>query len=779
MSDEQMNLPEAEEQDSEESAIEHQSKRREKTVARNVEWFINDCLPPLLGGFGGVGVIGFMIHSQVFEAIVTSVVTVVVASWAKYSRSFTKTISTIAGKRGEQDAKSLAKGLGNGVGILVEAIKWQFSGFTGQYLKFQRQKLEDLETEGFNRAEAKTLQLQEVFVPSLLRSPTDRQEFERSQKEHDDYELNIWTLLRRSKKETQCREIVIQARGGYGKTTLLQHIALIYSSKQYRKRKFRTVKRIPFLLRLRDYREEMSQSTIVSLPKLIHRHHLRSLEKKGYIPPTPHWAEILLNRGDALVMLDGFDEVPSELREKVSHWITEQMDTYGESAFILTSRPVAYQEFYTARRPNYPITVQRFTPEQQATFARRWYHCVEFGYRTGDSRDAKQKAERKAEDLCDDFLTQLRSRPEMEEMAQIPLLLNLLITYHRSNVTRTLPSQRLELYGGICKLQLVDRPFARGVDMLVRPEKAMDILRRIAWEMLLTNAVELTVKRSKLLPFLEKQTALQDQNVKAEDFLSKIVEVSELLVEREAGEYEFPHTSFHGFFAAEALSMMKEGSAIVLKHWLKSKESPVWQETIPFFTSQLDERPFASIIRDALSLGNDAVPMAAKCLNEYRTTNPKLAQEIMALHGILSHSRYARLEQLLKVNQWKEADLETNRVMLEVKDKDTGDYLTAEDMETFPCEDLLTIDRLWVEASNRHFGFSVQKKIWERFGSLYYCEKFAESVGWGEERSYWDLKFSIRNSPRGELPAFSSFSEEEIYEGGIEHLFSRAATCGL
>lgn len=239
----QQNLPELEGHDSDESEIETRSKRQEKSITRNVEWFVNDFLPWSLGGLGGVGVIGFIVHSQVLEAGVTFVVTVVVVSWAKYSRSFTKTISTIAGKRGEQDAKSLAKGLGNGTGIVVEALKWQFSGFTGQYLKFQRQKFEDLETEGFNRAEAKTLQLQEVFVPSLLRSPTDRRECGRSQKEirEDDGELDIWPLLRRSKKETQCREIVIQARGGYGKTTLLKHIALIYSSKHYRKKKFRTV----------------------------------------------------------------------------------------------------------------------------------------------------------------------------------------------------------------------------------------------------------------------------------------------------------------------------------------------------------------------------------------------------------------------------------------------------------------------------------------------------------------------------------------------------------
>ena len=194
MTDEQ-NLPEAD--TGEKGAIVYQSKRQEKTIARNVEWLVNDLLPPLLGGFGGVGVIGFVIHSQIFEAIVTFGVTVVVASWAKYSRNFTRTFSTIAGKRGEKDAKSLAKGMGYGVGVAVEAAKWQFSGFTGQYLKSQRQKFEDLDTEGFNRAEAKTLQLQEVFVPSLLRSPTDRRDG-RSQREilEDEGELDIWTLLR-------------------------------------------------------------------------------------------------------------------------------------------------------------------------------------------------------------------------------------------------------------------------------------------------------------------------------------------------------------------------------------------------------------------------------------------------------------------------------------------------------------------------------------------------------------------------------------------------------
>ena len=48
--------------------------------------------------------------------------------------------------------------------------------------------------------------------------------------------------------------------------------------------------------------------------------------------------------------------------------------------------------------------------------------------------------------------------------------------------------------------------------------------------------------------------------------------------------------------------------------------------------------------------------------------------------------------------------------MIQVVGKEEGQGLSRQDLETFPCEDLLTIDRLWVEASNGHFGFSVQKK---------------------------------------------------------------------
>ncbi|NJL91214.1 MAG: GUN4 domain-containing protein [Coleofasciculaceae cyanobacterium SM2_1_6] len=82
--------------------------------------------------------------------------------------------------------------------------------------------------------------------------------------------------------------------------------------------------------------------------------------------------------------------------------------------------------------------------------------------------------------------------------------------------------------------------------------------------------------------------------------------------------------------------------------------------------------------------------------------------------------RYEKLEGFLKNKQWKEADDETFRVMLEVLGKEKDDYFTREELLNFPCKDLLKIDGLWLEYSKINgvskFGFSLQKEILKKCG---------------------------------------------------------------
>ncbi|MEG4939117.1 GUN4 domain-containing protein [Microcoleus sp. F4-D5] len=130
---------------------------------------------------------------------------------------------------------------------------------------------------------------------------------------------------------------------------------------------------------------------------------------------------------------------------------------------------------------------------------------------------------------------------------------------------------------------------------------------------------------------------------------------------------------------------------------------------------------------------------------------------------------YTKLRDLLATGQWKEADGETLKKMLEVADRTNEKWLREEDIDRLPCEDLRTIDQLWVKYSNGRFGFSVQKRIyeslggsrgeydqksWEAFGDRVGWRVNSWFLGWGVNSSwigYNDLKFNTK-APQGHFP---------------------------
>ena len=141
---------------------------------------------------------------------------------------------------------------------------------------------------------------------------------------------------------------------------------------------------------------------------------------------------------------------------------------------------------------------------------------------------------------------------------------------------------------------------------------------------------------------------------------------------------------------------------------------------------------------------------------------------------------YINLQNLLAAKKWKEADEETVRVMLKVGGREKRGWLNRESIEKFPCQDLRTIDQLWVKYSNGRFGFSVQKHIYQSLGgtSEYdreVCQKFGHKVGWRKNNQsvyYHNLTFS-EFAVQGHLPY------EVIGDGLEEVLFSRVEICRL
>jgi hypothetical protein len=147
---------------------------------------------------------------------------------------------------------------------------------------------------------------------------------------------------------------------------------------------------------------------------------------------------------------------------------------------------------------------------------------------------------------------------------------------------------------------------------------------------------------------------------------------------------------------------------------------------------------------------------------------------------------YTNLRDLLAAGKWKEADRETGRVMSKVAGREKERWLDIESIEKFPCEDLGTIDQLWVKYSNGHFGFSVQKRIYQSLGgtSEYdeeVFERYGDRVGWRKNNEwlyYFDLTFSEK-APEAHLPGMGGWIAWSGDGWMVSSLASRLVKCNI
>ncbi|MBW4574442.1 MAG: GUN4 domain-containing protein [Aphanothece sp. CMT-3BRIN-NPC111] len=149
--------------------------------------------------------------------------------------------------------------------------------------------------------------------------------------------------------------------------------------------------------------------------------------------------------------------------------------------------------------------------------------------------------------------------------------------------------------------------------------------------------------------------------------------------------------------------------------------------------------------------------------------NPSPSADLKSSIGI----DYSQLQRLLAAGNWQAADLET-RTIIEKLVYPGGDLYQSARFDLLPCEDINTIDRLWLQASGGRFGLSVQQHLWETLRAKNGSDTktavdiFGQQVGWRrikplteEERqlkwfaSEWlldnELNFSLK-APVGHLP---------------------------
>ncbi|MDZ8056428.1 MAG: protein kinase domain-containing protein [Aulosira sp. ZfuVER01] len=218
----------------------------------------------------------------------------------------------------------------------------------------------------------------------------------------------------------------------------------------------------------------------------------------------------------------------------------------------------------------------------------------------------------------------------------------------------------------------------------------------------------------------------------------------------------------------------------------------VWKERLPSTTS----------------ITPTLVNLLDNLLQDYVKERYQSAHQVIAVLNIqkgfsnilTEGAEYTRLENLLAVRRWKDANEETLNVMLKISHREKQGTLYLEDINKFPCIDLRAIDKLWLKYSNNRFGFSIQQQIWQGIGGTKNADyetwcRFGYEVGWlsgkpirkkflffidvvEELPAVWfDQLIFNTNAPTGHLPCVETI--KIVGMTWVSVLFSRIEACDI
>jgi hypothetical protein len=137
---------------------------------------------------------------------------------------------------------------------------------------------------------------------------------------------------------------------------------------------------------------------------------------------------------------------------------------------------------------------------------------------------------------------------------------------------------------------------------------------------------------------------------------------------------------------------------------------------------------------------------------------------------------YVHLRKLLEAGSWKEADLETSRILINISNRPQLRCLQEVDIKSLPPQELQCIDRLWSNYSEGRFGL-VSKVLIIKQNNIKVNDwdcifAFSQNVGWLIGFNFLrhsELNFSLE-APPGHLPSLypiDEFCDPKIWKASL------------
>jgi predicted NACHT family NTPase len=253
-----------------------------------------------------------------------------------------------------------------------------------------------------------------------------------------------------------------------------------------------------------------------------------------------------VERGRAMLLLDGLDEVASEdVYRTVIKKINDFIQLYQHNKVVVTCRKVGWKGGLDAFQV---FTALPLDAQQQHDFVHKWYAAILQYTQFGQSIEGSEK--NKAEQEANKLLDLLRFKERLRELASNPLMLALICLVHRQR--QNLPRGRAELYKDCLEILLGrwDRTDKDLYQKSPTTEEKMQMLRRIAFDMHNRGVKEESRQKLEALAqqFLPDVVGV---SIPPAEFVRQIEERSGLLVERSIDRLAFAHLTLQEFLVVE------------------------------------------------------------------------------------------------------------------------------------------------------------------------------------------------------------------------------------
>lgn len=407
---------------------------------------------------------------------------------------------------------------------------------------------------------------------------------------------------------------LIMGTAGSGKTTLLQWLAVRSARGDFIGPLAVLNSTVPFFIPLRRY-VDRELPLPQDFPLAVGAHIAHEMPSG--------WVHELLRAGQALILVDGVDEMPAAQRGRVRAWLADLVQTFGPARFVVTSRPAAVGEGWLDGLRFTTAELQPMSVTNVAEFVRRWHAAV-----GAELLDADEKATLAGYERS--LLAAIDTDRHLRALAVSPLLCALLCALNRERRTH-LPSDRMETYAAALDMLLVRRDAERGVASgevsLTRSDK-VQLLQDIAFWLVRNGWTNAPAERV-IGQIARTAQQLRGNGADPQDVFRSLLERSGLLREPSVGQIDFVHRTFQEYLAGKAAAEDDEIGLLV-----RNAHDAQWREVLVMAAGHAQPEQCAELLTGLLRRGRRRGqqsrfwPLAVVAAQSARRIEPQLRAEI-------------------------------------------------------------------------------------------------------------------------------------------------------